>query len=103
MGRGETGFVVAAGGRAAEARGGGGRRSGGGLAGPRERRRRGSAGAKSPGSSQDVKLMNDANTRPAAAVAEESYIVNEGKKRGSTRDVRAGALHDRYYTVLRVH
>ncbi len=34
---------------------------------------------------------------------QESYIVNEGKKRGSTRDVRAEAVHDRYYTVLRVH
>ena len=36
-------------------------------------------------------------------MAQESYIVNEGKKRGSTRDVRAEAVHDRYYTVLRVH
>src|SRR5260370_15608076 len=34
---------------------------------------------------------------------QESYIVNEGKKRGSTRDVRPEAAHDRYYTVLRVH
>lgn len=34
---------------------------------------------------------------------QESYIVNEGKKRGSTRDVRDEAVHDRYYTVLRVH
>jgi hypothetical protein len=33
----------------------------------------------------------------------ESYIVNEGKKRGSTRDVRPEAVHDRYYTVVRVH
>jgi hypothetical protein len=33
----------------------------------------------------------------------ESYIVNEGKKRGATRDVRDEAVHDRYYTVLRVH
>ena len=33
----------------------------------------------------------------------ESYIVNEGKKRGSTREVRPEALHDRFYTVLRVH
>ena len=47
--------------------------------------------------------MNDANARLAPAVAQESYIVNEGKKRGSTRDVRPEALHDRYYTVLRVH
>ena len=36
-------------------------------------------------------------------VAQESYIVSEGKKRGSTRDVRPEAVHDRYYTVLRVH
>jgi len=34
---------------------------------------------------------------------QESYIVTEGKKRGSTRDVRPEAVHDRYYTVLRVH
>jgi hypothetical protein len=34
---------------------------------------------------------------------QETYIVSEGKKRGSTRDVRAEAAHDRYYTVLRVH
>ena len=47
--------------------------------------------------------MSDTNNPPAAAVAQESYIVNEGKKRGSTRDVRAEAVHDRYYTVLRVH
>jgi hypothetical protein len=40
---------------------------------------------------------------PAAAVAEQSYIVTEGKKRGSTRDVRPEAVHDRYYTVVRVH
>jgi hypothetical protein len=35
--------------------------------------------------------------------AQESYIVSEGKKRGSTREVRAEAAYDRYYTVLRVH
>ena len=34
---------------------------------------------------------------------EESYIVKEGKKRGSTRDVRSEARHDKYYTVVRVH
>ena len=34
---------------------------------------------------------------------QESYIVSEGKKRGSTRDVRPEAAYDRYYTVLRVH
>src|SRR5213594_1692265 len=37
------------------------------------------------------------------ASPQESYIVSEGKKRGSTRDVRPEAMHDRYYTVLRVH
>src|SRR5687767_12256284 len=36
-------------------------------------------------------------------IAQESYIVNEGKKRGSMRDVRLEALHDRFYTVLCVH
>jgi hypothetical protein len=41
-------------------------------------------------------------SKPQAPV-EETYIVSEGKKRGSTRDVRAEAAHDRYYTVLRVH
>ena len=38
-----------------------------------------------------------------ADTKQESYIVNEGKKRGSTRDVRAEAVHDRFYTILRVH
>ena len=33
----------------------------------------------------------------------ETYIVSEGKKRGSTRDVRPEADPDRFYTVLRVH
>jgi hypothetical protein len=47
--------------------------------------------------------MSDPAQPPAAAAAQESYIVSEGKKRGSTRDVRMEALHDRYYTVLRVH
>ena len=41
--------------------------------------------------------------QPRALAAQESYIVNEGKKRGSTRDVRSEAVHDRFYTVLRVH
>ena len=39
----------------------------------------------------------------STAVAQESYIVSEGKKRGATRDVRAEAVYDRFYTVLRVH
>jgi len=34
---------------------------------------------------------------------EESYIVSEGKKRGSTRDVRSEARYDKFYTVMRVH
>ena len=34
---------------------------------------------------------------------QESYIVAEGKKRGSTRDVRPEATINRFYTVLRVH
>jgi hypothetical protein len=40
---------------------------------------------------------------PEAPEPQESYIVTEGKKRASTRDVRAEAAFDRYYTVLRVH
>jgi len=48
--------------------------------------------------------MTDKTSSPAAVPApQESYIVSEGKKRGSTRDVRLEAIHDRYYTVLRVH
>jgi len=39
----------------------------------------------------------------AAPDAQESYIVTEGKKRGSSRDVRPEAAFDRFYTVLRVH
>jgi hypothetical protein len=40
---------------------------------------------------------------PAAPAVAESYIVAEGKKTGSTRDVRPEARYDRYYTVVRVH
>lgn len=43
------------------------------------------------------------NPAPAASGGAESYIVSEGKKRGSTRDVRADAAHDRFFKVLRVH
>ena len=46
--------------------------------------------------------MTDVVTPPGAQAAE-SYIVTEGKKRGSTREVREDALTDKYYTVLRVH
>src|SRR5260370_17259360 len=48
-------------------------------------------------------MSTKATPTPAAPEAQESYIVNEGKKRGSTRDVRPEAAFDRYYTVLRVH
>ena len=47
--------------------------------------------------------MANTTPPPAATPPNESYIVNEGKKRGSTRDVRAEAVHDRYFTVVRVH
>ena len=47
--------------------------------------------------------MSDTTQPPVAAVPQETYIVSEGKKRGSTRDVRPEAVHDRYYTVVRVH
>jgi hypothetical protein len=44
-----------------------------------------------------------ANISPTAASGQESYVVTEGKKRGSTREVRNEAAHDRFYTVLKVH
>ena len=47
--------------------------------------------------------MSDTTPPPAAAVVQESYIVTEGKKRGATREVRAEAVHDRFYTVVNVH
>ena len=49
-------------------------------------------------------MSNAHDNQPVAAGApQESYIVAEGKKHGSTRDVRPEAAHDKYYTVLRVH
>jgi hypothetical protein len=48
-------------------------------------------------------MNTDSTTPPAAPETQESYIVSEGKKRGSTREVRSEAAFDRYYTVLRVH
>src|SRR5258708_34234824 len=48
-------------------------------------------------------MSTKATPTPGAPEAQESYIVNEGKKRGSTREVRPEAAFDRYYTVLRVH
>lgn len=40
---------------------------------------------------------------PAVPEAQESYVVSEGKKGGSTREVRPEAAHDRYCKVSRVH
>ena len=48
-------------------------------------------------------MNTKATPPPAAPNAQESYIVSEGKKRGATRDVRAEAAFDRYFTVIRVH
>jgi predicted nucleotidyltransferase len=47
--------------------------------------------------------MSDTLHPPASAAVPESYIVSEGKKRGSTREVRAEAAHDRFYKILQVH
>jgi hypothetical protein len=47
--------------------------------------------------------MSDGAHDAAPPQPEESYIVSEGKKRGSTRDVRSAARHDKFYTVVRVH
>jgi hypothetical protein len=47
--------------------------------------------------------MSTPTTPPVAPEPQESYVVTEGKKRGSTREVRNEAAYDRYYTVLRVH
>ena len=48
-------------------------------------------------------MNTKATPPPAAPEAQETYIVSEGKKHGSTRDVRPEAAFDRFYTVLRVH
>jgi len=47
--------------------------------------------------------MSDKTAPFGATLAHESYIVFEGKKRGSNRDVRPEARHDRFYTILGVH
>jgi hypothetical protein len=46
---------------------------------------------------------NTPNLPAGPVLQQEAYIVNEGKKRGSTREVRDEAAFDRYYTVTRVH
>jgi hypothetical protein len=45
--------------------------------------------------------MSQNANQPAGA--QDSYVVSEGKKRGSTREVRPDAAHDRYTKVVRVH
>jgi hypothetical protein len=47
--------------------------------------------------------MSSNPTPPPAPEAQELYIVAEGKKRGSTREVRPESAYDKFYTVLRVH
>ena len=47
--------------------------------------------------------MGESTIHPPGALAHESYIVSEGKKRGSSREVRDEAAHDRFYKVARVH
>jgi hypothetical protein len=51
----------------------------------------------------NVKDAMSANVSPSAASGQESYVVTEGKKRGSTREVRTDAAHDRFFTVVKVH
>ena len=46
---------------------------------------------------------NTPNRAAGPILQQEAYIVSEGKKRGSTREVRDAAAYDRYYTVTRVH
>jgi hypothetical protein len=48
-------------------------------------------------------MSTQPNTSATPAEAQESYVVSEGKKRGSTREVRPEAAFDKFYTVLRVH
>jgi hypothetical protein len=46
--------------------------------------------------------MSSNPTPPAAPAAQELYIVSEGKKHGSTREVRPESAFDRFFTVTRV-
>jgi hypothetical protein len=48
-------------------------------------------------------MSTQPNLPATPAEAQESYVVSEGKKRGSTREVRPEAAFDKFYTVLRVH
>jgi hypothetical protein len=40
---------------------------------------------------------------PGTAEVQDLYVVSEGKKHGATREVRAEAAFDKYFTVKRVH
>jgi hypothetical protein len=47
---------------------------------------------------------NTSSNPPSGPVLQqEAYIVSEGKKRGSTREVRDEAAFDKFFTVTRVH
>ena len=46
---------------------------------------------------------NTPNISGGPILQQEAYIVSEGKKRGSTREVRDAAAYDKFYTVTRVH
>jgi hypothetical protein len=47
--------------------------------------------------------MSDNSNPTSAGAKQDSYIVFEGKKRAASREVRAEASHERYFTVVRVH
>ena len=48
-------------------------------------------------------MSTDTNIPVASPGTQELYVVSEGKKRGSTREVRPESAFDRYVTVTRVH
>lgn len=48
-------------------------------------------------------MAESAAAMPETPLSQDTYIVAEGKKRGSTRDVRSDADHDHFYAVVRVH
>src|SRR5579862_7719212 len=65
----------------------------------------GKYGVRGSGADCGANPMNTKVTTPESSAPEgqESYVVSEGKKRGSTREVRDEAAYNRFYTVLRVH
>jgi hypothetical protein len=48
-------------------------------------------------------MSTQPNAPATPTETQESYVVSEGKKRGSTREVRPESAFDKFYTVLRVH